>query len=72
MIVMYIGGGIVYIILDVLIGVAAEKRGRSKIGWFLLSFFSTPAVAGVVLLVLGGDGKNNKVKTYSIERKQAR
>ena len=46
-------GAIIYFILDVLIGVAASNRGRSGFGWFLLSAFTTPVVAGIVLLVLG-------------------
>lgn len=50
---MFIIGGICYFIIDILIGVAASKRGRSGFGWFLLSAFTTPVVAGIALLVLG-------------------
>ena len=44
---------IIYLIVDILIGVAASKKGRSGFGWFLLSAFTTPVIAGILLLVLG-------------------
>jgi hypothetical protein len=37
--------------LAIIVGIAAEYRGRSGIGWFLLSFLLTPFV-GLLLLVL--------------------
>ena len=42
-----------YCFFDILIGVAAKKRGRSGFLWFLFSFFTTPIIAGLFLLLFG-------------------
>ena len=43
----------IYIGLYVLIAVMAQKRGRSVIGWLLLSFFLTPLLVIIILLCIG-------------------
>jgi hypothetical protein len=43
--------GIIWLILTFVIGVAAERRGRSGFGWFLLALFLSPLVAGILLAV---------------------
>jgi uncharacterized protein YecT (DUF1311 family) len=42
---------IVYFILSLVIGSAAAQRGRSAVGWFLVSILTTPLLAGVFLLL---------------------
>jgi hypothetical protein len=43
---------IVWFALSLVIGVAAKNRGRFGFGWFLLSIFFSPLVAGLALLLL--------------------
>src|ERR1700733_10490480 len=40
-----------WFILSFVIGSAANQRGRSAVGWFLVSIFTTPLLAGVFLLL---------------------
>jgi hypothetical protein len=54
----------------------AEKRGRSKTGWFLFSIFLSPLLAVLILACLGDTDKRRKEKIaeaeeirLSIERK---
>lgn len=42
-----------WIVLAVVIGFAANSRGRSGIGGFLLAFFFSPVIAGLLLLLFG-------------------
>jgi hypothetical protein len=42
---------IIWFILSVVIGSAASQRGRDAFGWFLLSIFTSPLLAGVLLLL---------------------
>ncbi len=42
-----------YLFFDILIGLAARSRGRSGFLWFLFSFFTTPIIAGIFLLLFG-------------------
>jgi hypothetical protein len=42
---------IIWFILSVVIGSAASQRGRGAFGWFLLSIFTSPLLAGVLLLL---------------------
>jgi len=41
--------GIIWLVLTFVIGVAAERRGRSGFGWFLLALFLSPLIAGILL-----------------------
>ena len=43
--------GIIWLVLTFVIGVAAERRGRSGFGWFLLALFLSPLIAGILLAV---------------------
>ena len=51
--IMVILGIVVNLILSILIGVLASGKGRSGFGFFLLSFFFTPLLALIILLVIG-------------------
>ncbi len=43
--------GIIWFVLAFVIGVAAERRGRSGFGWFLLALLLSPLIAGILLAV---------------------
>lgn len=43
---------IVWFVICVVIAGAATNRGRSGFGWFLLAFFFSPLLAGILLLLL--------------------
>jgi hypothetical protein len=43
--------GIIWFVLAFVIGVAAERRGRSGFGWFLLAVLLSPLIAGILLAV---------------------
>jgi len=42
---------ILWIVLSIVIGVAATARGRNGIGWFFISIFLSPIIAVLLLLV---------------------
>lgn len=42
----------VYVALTIIVGVAANSRGRSGIGWFLLALLISPLIAGLLVLAL--------------------
>lgn len=44
---------VVWTIVAVLIGVAANSRGRSGIGWFFLAMIISPLIAGLLLMLFG-------------------
>jgi hypothetical protein len=41
-----------YIALAVIVGVAANSRGRSGLGWFLLAILISPLISGLLVLAL--------------------
>jgi hypothetical protein len=41
----------IWLIISVVVGVAANSRGRSGFGWFLISVFLSPILALLFLLV---------------------
>ena len=44
--------------LGVVVAIAANARGRSAIGWFLIAIFLSPVLALIAVLVMGpGGGK---------------
>ena len=43
--------GIIWFVLAFVIGVAAERRGRSGFGWFLVALLLSPLIAGILLAV---------------------
>jgi|GEM_PF-1702741 len=50
---MYIIGAIVWIGLSFLVANAAKNRNRSYIGYLLLSFITSPIIAGLIVILLG-------------------
>ncbi|MDY0288169.1 MAG: hypothetical protein RBR15_05015 [Sphaerochaeta sp.] len=50
---MEIIGGIVWIGLSFVVANAARNRNRSYIGYLLLSFLTSPLVAGFIVILLG-------------------
>ena len=45
-------GGLIWIVLVIILSVAASKRGRSGFGWFLLNLFLSPLVGFMALVAL--------------------
>jgi hypothetical protein len=43
---------IIWLVLAIVIGVAAARRGRSGLGWLLLSLIVSPLVASILLALL--------------------
>jgi len=46
-------GGLIDFALCVLIGFWASSKGRSSLGWFLLSLITTPLLGSIALLIAG-------------------
>ncbi len=44
---------LIWLLLCVLVAVGAENRNRSGFLWFIFSFFISPIVAGLILILLG-------------------
>lgn len=44
---------ITWLFFAVLVGIYADRRGRSGFGWFLLAVLISPLLAGLLCLVLG-------------------
>lgn len=42
--------------LSLVVAVAATKRGRIGVGWFIISLFLSPLIGGLLLLALGPSG----------------
>jgi 4-amino-4-deoxy-L-arabinose transferase-like glycosyltransferase len=49
---MILGGILFWAAMAFVVGVAAQNRGRSGVGWFLVSLFVTPIITGLLLLAL--------------------
>jgi hypothetical protein len=43
---------LIWLILSVIVGVAAERRGRSGMAWVFFSIFLSPLIAAIVLAML--------------------
>lgn len=43
--------------LSIVVGVAANSRGRNPVGWTLLAILISPLLAGLLVLALGGERK---------------
>jgi hypothetical protein len=43
---------IIWLLLCVVVAVAAGSRGRNGLGWFLLAFILSPLIAGFLIIVL--------------------
>jgi hypothetical protein len=43
---------IIWLVLAIVIGVAAARRGRSGLGWLFLSLILSPLVAAILLALL--------------------
>jgi NADH:ubiquinone oxidoreductase subunit 6 (subunit J) len=44
---------VVWFLLCLIVGKAAENKGRSFAGWAFLAVFTSPLIAGLILLVVG-------------------
>lgn len=53
---MYVGGTILWLALCVLVGLLAKGKNRSWLGWFSISFFFSPLI-GLIALLVAGKGK---------------
>lgn len=42
-----------YVLLCVLVGLLASKRGRSSLGWFIVAGILSPILAAIILALLG-------------------
>ena len=69
-IILIVLGAFAYCFFDILIGFFAKKKGRSWLGWFLFSLFTTPVLAGVVLLLVGNKDAFRSAKGDSISFKK--
>ena len=43
---------VIWLLLCVVVAVAAGSRGRNGLGWFLLAFFLSPLIAGFLIIAL--------------------
>ncbi len=43
---------VLWFVLAIIVGIAANTRGRSGIGWFFLAVITSPLIAGLLLLAL--------------------
>lgn len=42
-----------WIIFCIVVAYGASNRGRSGVGWFVISILATPIIAAIMLLILG-------------------
>jgi hypothetical protein len=42
-----------WVILALVVGYGATRKGRSGVGWFLLSVLVSPLIAGILLIIVG-------------------
>ena len=57
----------------ILIGVLADGKGRSGIGFFLLSFFLSPILGGIALIIAKNNQElktENKIKKHKSYQEQ--
>ena len=47
-----------WLALSIIVGIAANTRGRNPVSWFFLSVLLSPVIAGLLLLALPGKGLN--------------
>ncbi len=57
----------IYLFFVILVGVAANSRGRSAIGWMILALFTTPILSGFFLMVMG-DNKPERPDPIDLDR----
>ncbi|WP_274788766.1 zinc ribbon domain-containing protein [Salmonella enterica] len=57
------------LLLSVLVGVFASKRGRSGIGWFLVSVVLSPLIAFIILLVIRDIASEERAQLEAYRRK---
>lgn len=53
----WLAGGLINFILSLLVGFWAGSKGRSSLGWFLISILTTPLIGSVALLIAGDKKK---------------
>jgi len=50
-------GGLADFVLCLLIGFWAGSKGRSSLGWFIISLLTTPLISSIALLIAGDKRK---------------
>jgi hypothetical protein len=60
---------LVWVLFAVLVGVLASNRGRSGLGWGLLSLLLSPILCGIILLVIADLAKEEQHE-YSKRREE--
>lgn len=58
-----------WLLWSVLVGVFASKRGRSGIGWFLVSVVLSPLIAFIILLVIRDIASEERAQLEAYRRK---
>lgn len=61
-----------WIVLAVLVGVFASSRGRNGFGWALLSFFLSPLLGFIILLVIPNLVQQEKEEAYRMAQERQR
>lgn len=57
---------LVWLVFAIVVGIAANSRGRSGFGWFILAAIISPLIALILVLVL----PNLRVEALAFERQQ--
>jgi hypothetical protein len=57
-------GGILYFIFCIIVGRAASNRGRSGIGYFLISLLLSPLIGFIIILALGENKNIRRKRIY--------
>lgn len=58
---------VIYALFCIVPAYMAEKRGRSVIGWYVLSIFITPIYTSVILACLGETNQKRKERIFQEE-----
>jgi len=58
----------IWLIGTILVGVIADKKGRSVLGWVVLSLFISPLIAIIIVAIIG-ESNENRMKRIIEEEK---
>ena len=64
----------VWIAWSIVVSIIANSRGRSWLGWLLLSFFITPILMNILVMCLpriGNTSNGNQIQTSSVPQDKA-
>jgi hypothetical protein len=59
---------LVWLVFSVIVGVAANERGRNGAGWFFISMLISPLIAGLFVLALG---RSEKIQIDKVAKRSA-